>query len=132
MIWGITLILFSIIAVPSLFLSENLSAIIKIEPYQGWIGILFCFWGVLSIVLSLLDTVGLRISPIWWMTLLTGSLIEVVLGFGLINKFILSKIPKEEEKGIRLRAKLTQTQDRLGVIGLITGVWMVVASVLFL
>jgi len=42
MIWGITLILLSIVAVPSLILSKKPNAkelLEKVEPYQGWIGL---------------------------------------------------------------------------------------------
>ncbi len=53
MIYGILLILLSIIAVPSLILSKKPNAkelLEKIEPYQGWIGIVFFFWGVWGII----------------------------------------------------------------------------------
>lgn len=139
MIWGITLILLSIIAVPSLLLSKKPNAkelLEKIEPYQGWIGFIFCIWGVWGIISSVLNIGLLASFPIWWITLLAGNIIEAVLGFmlgfGLINKFILSKSAAGEEKGNILRAKLAPKQGQLGVVGLIVGAWMIVASILFL
>lgn len=139
MIWGITLILLSIIAVPSLILAKKPNAkelLEKIEPYQGWIGFVFCIWGVWGVISSLLSIGLLATFPIWWITLLAGNVIEAVLGFmlgfGLINKFVLSKAEGGEEKGNRLREKLAPKQGQLGVLGLIVGAWMIVASFLFL
>lgn len=139
MIWGITLILLSIIAVPSLLLSKKPNAkelLEKIEPYQGWIGFAFFFWGVWGVISALLSLGLLTTYPIWWITLLAGNVIEAVLGFmlgfGLINKFVLSKSPAGEEKGNRLREKLAPKQGQLGLLGLIVGAWMIVASFLFL
>lgn len=139
MIWGITLILLSIIAVPSLLLSKKPNAkelLEKIEPYQGWIGFAFFFWGVWGIISTLLNIGGLTLYPIWWITLLLGNIIEAVLGFmlgfGLINKFILSKSEAGVEKGNRLRAKLAPKQGQLGILGLAVGAWMIIASFLFL
>ncbi len=138
MIWGISLILLSILAVPSLLLSKKPNAkelLEKIEPYQGWIGLVFCFWGVWGIISAILNLGWLTTYPIWWVTLLAGNIISAVLGFmlgfGLINKFFLSKNEAAKEKANDLRAKLAPKQGKLGVFGLIVGGWMIVASFLF-
>ncbi|MFI0430928.1 hypothetical protein [Mariniflexile sp. HMF6888] len=138
MFWGITLILLSIIAVPSLILSKKPNAkelLEKIEPYQGWIGLVFCFWGVWGIISAILNIGWLTTNPIWWTTLLAGNFVEAtlgfMLGFGLINKFFLSKNEAAKEKGIQLREKLAPKQGKLGVLGLIVGGWMIAASFLF-
>ena len=86
MIYGITLILLSIIAVPSLILSKKPNAkelLQKVEPYQGWIGLVFCFWGIWGIITAFLNMGWITTAPIWWFTLLAGSLVEAVLGFML-------------------------------------------------
>lgn len=139
MIWGITLILLSIIAVPSLLLSKKPNAkelLEKVEPYQGWIGFVFCFWGVWGVISSLLNLKGLTIYPIWWITLLVGNFIEAILGFmlgfGLINKYVLSRTSAGEEKGNQLREKLAPKQGVLGLVGIGVGAWMIIASFLFL
>ncbi|AUP78609.1 hypothetical protein [Flavivirga eckloniae] len=137
MTWGITLILLSIIAVPSLLLAKKPNAkelLAKIEPYQGWIGFGFFFWGVWGIISSILSIGSLTLYPVWWITLLAGNIIEAVLGFmlgfGLINKFVLSKSEAGAEKGMRLREKLAPKQGKLGILGLIVGIWIIVASFL--
>lgn len=138
MIYGITLILLSIIAVPSLILSKKPNArelLEKVEPYQGWIGIIFCFWGIWGIVSAVLNIGWLTSAPIWWGTLMAGSVVEAclgfLLGFPLINKLFLSKNEKAREKAASVRAKVAPRQGQLGILGIIVGVWMIVASFLF-
>jgi len=138
MIYGITLILLSIIAVPSLLLSKKPNAkelLEKIEPYQGWIGIVFCFWGVWGIISSILSIGLLTTAPIWWITILAGSLIEALLGFmlgfGLINKLFLGKSENAAEKAAAIRAKIAPKQGKLGLVGIAVGAWIIVASFLF-
>ncbi len=139
MIWGITLVFLSIIAVPSLLLSRKPDAkelLEKIEPYQGWIGFAFCLWGIWGVISAILNLGWLSTNPIWWSTFLIGNAVEAILGFmlgfGLLNKHIFSKNEASKEKAAQLRSKLATKQGKLGVIGLVVGVWMIVASFLFL
>lgn len=138
MIWGITLILLSIIAVPSLILAKKPNAkelLEKVEPYQGWIGIVFCFWGIWGVITAILNISWLTAAPIWWITFLAGNLISAVLGFmlgsGLINKLLLSKNDAAKAKAEELRVKIAPKQGKLGIFGIIVGIWMIVASFLF-
>lgn len=138
MIWGISLILLSIIAVPSLLLSKKPNAkelLEKIEPYQGWIGLVFCFWGVWGLITALLNLSWLQVAPIWWITFLAGNLISAILGFmlgsGLINKFFLSKSEVAKTKADEFRAKIAPKQGKLGIFGILVGAWMIIASFLF-
>ncbi|WP_179351986.1 hypothetical protein [Winogradskyella vidalii] len=138
MIYGISLILLSIIAVPSLILSKKPNAqelLDKVAPYQGWIGLVFCFFGVWGIISALLNMGWLSVAPVWWITLLAGSVVEAalgfMLGFGMINKLLLSKNEAAKEKAAELREKLAPKQGKLGVLGLIVGGWMIAASFLF-
>jgi hypothetical protein len=138
MIYGITLILLSIIAVPSLILSKKPNAkelLEKVEPYQGWIGIIFCFWGIWGMVSAVLNIGWLTSAPIWWGTLMAGSFVEAclgfLLGFPLINKLFLSNSVKAREKAAGIRAKVAPRQGQLGILGIIVGIWMIVASFLF-
>lgn len=139
MIWGITLILLSIIAVPSLILAKKPDAkelLEKVEPYQGWIGLAFCFWGIWGVITAVLNIGWLSVWPVWWITLLAGNLIEAILGFmlgfGLINKLFLSKNEAAKAKANQLREKLAPKQGKLGIIGIAVGVWMIIASFVFL
>lgn len=138
MIYGITLILLSILAVPSLILAKKPNAqelLDKIAPYQGWIGLVFCFWGIWGIITSVLNIGWLTTFPIWWVTLLAGSVVQAalgfMLGFGKINELFLAKSEEAKAKASELRAKIAPKQGKLGILGLIVGAWMIVANILF-
>jgi len=135
MIYGITLILLSIIAVPSLILSRKPNAaelLEKVAPFQGWIGLVFCFFGIWGILQAVLNLGWLTSAPIWWATLLAGSVVQAglgfMLGYPLISKLFLSNSVTAREKAERLRARVAPQQGRLGVVGILVGAWMVIAS----
>ncbi|MEH6307377.1 hypothetical protein RYH73_17140 [Olivibacter sp. CPCC 100613] len=139
MIWGITLILLSILAVPSLILAKRPDArqlLEKIEPYQGWIGLIFCFWGIWGVIQAVIHIGALTTMPIWWLTWLAGSALEAVLGFmlgyTLIQKHLLSGSANAGTKAAELRAKLAPNLGKFGLIGLIVGIWMIIANILFM
>jgi hypothetical protein len=135
--WGITLIILGILAAPSLILSRKPDAdkiLGKITPYQGWIGIICCLWGIYGIIWTLMGIGWMAWRPVWWFTLLIGSIMEMILGFilgyGLIAKFIFSKSEAAKEKGAAIIAKLAPVQGTLGIIGIIVGIWVIIASFL--
>lgn len=138
MLNGIFLILLSIIAVPSLVLSKKPNAkelLEKIEPYQGWIGLVFCILGVWGIIHSIINLDMLTAAPIWWITLAAGSLVQTTLGFmlgsGLMNKLFMGKNPEAQKKAAELRSKIAPKQGKLGILGLAVGTWMIIASFMY-
>lgn len=138
MFYGIQLILLSILAVPSLLVSRKPNAqeiIDKLAPFQGWIGVIFCFSGIWGIISALMNMGWLTSYPIWWCTWLAGSVVQAVLGFllgyGLINKYLLSKNETAKAKGQETLAKLAPIQGTMGMVGIGVGIWMIVASILF-
>ncbi len=138
MIYGITLIILGILAAPSLLLSKKPNAkelLNKITPYQGWIGLLFCFWGLWGVIRAVLNISILGDWPIWWITWIASSAIEAILGFilgyGMISKLVLSKNEEAKKKGEMLLQKLAPIQGKLGLYGIIIGIWVIVASIMF-
>ncbi len=138
MIYGITLAVLGVLATPSLLLSRKPEAkeiLNKITPYQGWIGLVFCFWGVWGIIQAILNLGLLGSQPIWWITWIANSALEASLGFllgyGMISKLILSKNEAAKEKGELLLQKLSPWQGRLGLVAIILGIWSIIASILF-
>ena len=138
MIYGITLIILGILASPSLLLSKKPNAkelLDKITPYQGWIGLGFCFWGVWGVIQAILNIGWIGDWPIWWITWLASSAVEAVLGFilgyGMISRHLLSKNEQAKEKGEQLLAQLAPIQGKLGLAGIIVGVWVIIASIFF-
>lgn len=136
---GITLVILGILAVPSLLLSKKPDAkeiLDKITPYQGWIGLIFCFWGVWGIVTAILNLGWLTSAPIWWATFAAGAFVETALGFllgySLIAKLVLSKNEEAKEKGEQLLAKLQPMQGKVGLIAIGLGIWWIVASLILM
>jgi len=138
MIYGITLIILGLLAAPSLLLSRRPDAkelLDKITPYQGWIGLVFCFWGLWGFIQAVLRLKVLSLVPIWWITWAAGSALMAMLGFllgyGMIHKLLLSKNEDAEKKGQELLAKLAPKQGKLGLIGVCVGIWVVLANLIF-
>ncbi|MGJ8659197.1 hypothetical protein [Cellulophaga fucicola] len=138
MIFGITLILLGILAAPSLLLSKKPNAqelLDKITPYQGWIGLGFCVWGVWGIISSVLNIGWLTTFPIYWITFLAVNVLLAALGFilgyGMINKHLLAKNEEAKAKGEVLLAKLRPLQGKLGMAAIALGIWQIVTSILF-
>ena len=138
MIYGITLIILGLLAVPSLLLSKKPNAkelFDKIAPYQGWIGIVFAIWGIFGIINCLLNLSMLGSAPIYWISWLLVSIVEAALGFilgySLISKYALSKNANAAEKGEKLLTKLMPLQGKLGIIAIVLGLWQIIASILW-
>lgn len=136
MIYGIALLILGILAVPSLLLSRKPNAqelLDKITPYQGWIGLVFCFWGIWGIISAVLSMGMLTSSPIRWITWIGVSVVTAVLGFllgyGMINKLLLSKNEEAKQKGEELRAKLAPLQGKFGIAAIILGVWAILSRI---
>jgi len=138
MVYGITLILLSILAVPSLILSKRPDAqkvLDKVAPYQGWIGVAFCLWGIWGIISALLALRVLSVAPIWWVTWFAGCVVQALLGFllgyNLIAKYALSGSEQAKKKGEELLQKISAYQGKIGIVGIAIGVWMIAARIMF-
>ena len=138
MVYGITLILLGCLAIPSLVLAKKPDASVlfdKVAPYQGWLGILFAFWGLWGIVQCLLNIGWLSLIPVAWSIWLLVSVVEAALGFilgyGLISKHLLSKNAAAAEKGEQLLQKLLPLQGKLGLVAMVLGVIQIAASVIY-
>ena len=135
MIYGILLIILGLLAVPSLVLSRKPDAkkyFDKLAPFQGWLGVAFAIWGIWGIIQCIINVGMLTTSPIWWITWLATEIITAVLGFilgyGLIQKYALSKNEKAAEKGEQVLKKLMPLQGTFGIIAIILGIWCVVTT----
>lgn len=134
LIYGLTLILLSLMAVPSLVLSKKPNAqelYTRIAPYQGWIGVIFCIFGIVGIIQSLL-VIG-SLNALAWITWFSTSIIQAclgfILGYNLIFNHILSKSEKAKVKGEQALAKLLPLQGKLGIVGICLGAWCIIAAI---
>lgn len=138
---GITLIILSLLAVPSLLLSRKPDAkelLDKFVPYQGWFGVAGCIWGIWGIIECILYlgyfSYGIW-GIIWWITWTVYALVETSLGFmlgySLIAKYVLSKNESAAKKGEEMLAKLQAYQGKLGIVGIIVGLWCIAFNFIF-
>ena len=138
---GITLIILSLIAVPSLILAKKPNAqelLDKVAPFQGWIGVAFCVWGIWGLIqmIMLLGWLGAGFYGIinwatWFLYAVVATTLGFILGYSLIVKYVLGKNEKAKEKGAQVLAKLVPLQGKLGILGLIVGAWCIICSFIF-
>lgn len=135
MIYGLTLIILGIIAAPSILLSRKPEAkalLNKITPYQGWIGVIFCFLGIWSILSCILNLGLLASFPIYWAIRLLVAVVETslgfILGYGLIAQHLLAKNADASIKGKHILGKLLPFQGKLGILAIILGVVQIIST----
>jgi hypothetical protein len=92
----------------------------RLTPYTGWIGACLFGWGVWELISVLLNLGLMGSAPIHWIFWLvmavTDLCLGLLLGFGLISKYALSKNTMAMQKGQVLRQKLAPFQATLGVV----------------
>lgn len=131
---GIVLLILGGLCLPSLVAEKSPKAkelLEKIAVYQGILGLVVFVWGTWGIISSILGLSWLGSWPLQWATLLVASLVNfaggLILGFGMIQKLLLSKLPEEAQaKAVALREKLVGYQTKIGLAALIAGVWVIV------
>lgn len=132
LLWfGIAAIVLGLLAVPSLLLAKKPNAkelLDKIAPYQGWIGLVCCFYGIWGVIdaLMTIDWIGIHIIftiawIVWFATSLALVVLGFMLGYNLIVQYVLSKNETTAAKGAQVQAKLAPLQGKLGIFGIIAG-----------
>ncbi len=134
MIGIIIAILGGILAIAPAIIAKKPNAkelIDKITPYQGWIGMVLAFWGVWSIISSVLNLGNIGL---YWAVGLGIAVVEFVVGFllgyGLISKYLLEKNETAKAKGQELRLKLLKYQMPAGTILLILGILSLILTIM--
>lgn len=117
---GAVLLVLGILAAASVIVKKRPEAkdlIEKMATYQGWLGFAAFFWGIWTIVNSVLNLGWLSVAPIWWVTYLATGVLQfglgMILGYGLINQYALAKLPDEaREKASRPTRSLCPSRSR--------------------
>ncbi len=137
LIGGIWLTVLGVLGASNLIIARKPEAkelIGKLAPYQGWIGVVSAFWGAWGIIQSILSLAWLVSMPIYWVTYLASSVLQlalgILLGVGTLKMFV--KQPQAVEKMDNLVAKLAPKQGVLGLIAIGVGVWFVLAGFFFM
>lgn len=138
MLWGITLVILGLLAVPSIVLSRKPNAkeiFNKVAPYQGWIGLVFAVIGVISLIQCLFAVGKLGVTPLAWLIWLLTAAVETglgfILGYSMIHKYALSKNAAAQEKGAKVLSRLLPMQGTLGVIAIVIGIIQIVSSIIW-
>ena len=106
-------------------------ALAKLVPFQGIIGIVLLLWGLWQLI-DLLRYFGLLMQffPITAIAYLASVLVAIglgiLLGYGLIQQYVLSKNADANRSGEAVRAKLSGIQIPLGIAGIGLGLWLIV------
>jgi hypothetical protein len=131
---ALLLIIAGALAAASLIIQKQPNArdaIAKLVPFQGIIGIVLLLWGLWQLI-ELLRFFGLlmQIFPITALVYLASVLVAIglgiLLGYGLIQQYVLSKNADASRSGEAVRAKLTGIQVPLGIAGIALGLWLIV------
>lgn len=135
MLYIIILIILGIAAAPSIILARKPDAkatLDKIVPIQGWLGVLVCLVGIWRLIQGIIYIEVLTIAPVVWIIWIIVAAVEAILGFimgfGLINTYVLSRNPKTEEKGQQLIAKLQPLQGKFGIAAIIIGILAIIGT----
>lgn len=122
MIENIILILLGVLAASSMIVKmkpEAKDLIDKIVPIQGWLGLVGFVLGIYYTVISLISG---HFSIVYIAITLLMAALGLLMGFGLISKYMLSKNEEAMAKGEAIRSKLATFQIPLGIAGIVVGI----------
>ena len=141
MLSAILLIVLGLLAIPSLVLAKKPDAkelFDKVAPYQGWFGALWAVWGIWQIISCLLNlswlslgTYGIILWTVWLLVAVVTACLGFILGYGLIQKYALSKNEKAAAAGEQVLAKLLPLQGTLGIVAIVLGLLAVITNIIW-
>ena len=106
----------------------------KLVPFQGIIGIVLLIWSLIMLI-RILPYIGLLMqfaafsALIAILALLVGIALGFLLGYGLINQYVLSKNAGAAAGGAGVQAKLATYQGPLGIVAIVLGIWMLISFI---
>ena len=126
---GLWLAVLGILAAPNLIIAKKPEAkeiIAKMAPYQGWMGAVSAVWGIVKVIQTFRYFSFFSIIPVGVITMIVSALLTLalglLLGIGVIKSFVGSEDAKA--KMDEMMAKLAPKQGKLGLLGIIVGIWM--------
>jgi hypothetical protein len=135
-VYGFWLAALGVLGASSLIIARRPDAadmIAKMAPYQGWLGAVSAFWGLWGIISSVLSIGMMASNFLWWVTILSDSVVQLslglLLGVGVLKTFI--KDPTANAKMDETIKKLSPFQGTLGLVAIGLALWTIVGSVLF-
>jgi len=138
LITSIILIVLGVLAASSSIVAKRPDAksyIDAVVPYQGWLGVVACLWGIWIVFNAILHLEWIGYVPIWWLTFALSGVLEftlgLLLGHALITKYLLSRSEEATRRGDQLHQNLLPYQVTLGYAAIVLGVWVIVATLIF-
>jgi hypothetical protein len=135
-ITAILLIVLGILAAAQLIVARAPSsrqAIENLRPAQGVLGLIVCLWGLWTVIRFLMHIDILRIVPFTWIVFFATGVVELLLGFlmgyAVIQRFVLSGSAGASAKGAEMERKLSGIQVPLGVAGIVLGIIALVFAI---
>ena len=105
--------------------------IAKLVPFQGIIGIALLILSLIFLI-RILGVLGYMFQSLVGLLLLLSILVGIALGFllgyGLINQYVLSKNAGAAASGAGVQASLGKYQGPLGIVAIVLGVWMLITA----
>lgn len=101
----------------------------KIIPYQGIIGLVLFIWGIIEFFSSIkywdwMFRASAFYGIVYILSVLASIVIGFILGYGILDKLLLSKNKEAENQGSKLFNSLQKLQIPFGFIGLILAIIM--------
>ena len=124
------------LSIPTLIAAKQPNAkevLDKMVPFQGVIGIILLLWGLFSLISDVFSagfSLFMRFFPIWGIIYIVSVLVAIglgiLLGYGLISKYALSKNADAARSGEMVRSKIAAFQVPLGIAGIVLGVLLLI------
>jgi hypothetical protein len=133
---GCFLTIISILAVPNLFVSkkEQMSVFFKkMLLYQGLAGLVACIVGIIALI-HYAQQIATLVAVLWLTSMLcTATLASYafLLIYNLIYLLFLSKEKNSVDNLQKMTANIMPLQGKLSILGIVIGVWSVMAAVMF-
>jgi len=131
----ILLIIGGVLAASSLIVQKQPNAremIAKLVPFQGILGIILLVWGVIAFFSW--GFFFLRLIPyapisalVVVISIVVTILLGFLLGYGLINQYVLSKNTGAAQSGESMHAKLARIQVPIGIVAILLGLWALIS-----
>lgn len=132
---GIWLAVLGILAAPNLVIAKKPEAkeiLDKMVPYQGWLGAVSAVYGIIQVIRFLGQMRWFDAAPIGFLTWIVSALLTLalglLLGIGVIKSFVSSEEAKA--KMDEMITKLATKQGKLGLFGIIVGIWIIVYNMI--
>jgi hypothetical protein len=137
LLFALLLIVAGVLGAAALIIKNKPDArelIAKLVPFQGIIGIILLIWSLIMLI-RILPYLGaiMQLAPlsalIAIVTLVVAIALGFLLGYGLINQYVLSKNAGAAAGGAGVQAKLATFQGPLGIVAIVLGLWMLISVI---